>query len=431
MLVEGFRTTTAHALLSAGMLVALATSHASAVTLKVDDDGVQCPASAYTTIEAAVAAAAPGDKIKVCPGTYTPPGTITVLKSLKIKGKAPKAKTCNTLAPLDPTVDSIVEAPTSTGVAGIGFDVFADGVTIQGLVITHAGEAAIRTDPAYSGFTLKKVVLVENANGLYLHSNGAAPSFVKSSCFRRNTLAGIRTRYGLANATIKKNVFSETQQAAAIILDQELPATNANVVVSRNQSQGDSTFAVVLGTTASVLSKNTVDSTLGTAIFVGGNNANLEISGNTVTNAGTRGIRFNTAAFGGNASTGVLVSKNTIDKAGKHGIVIDSGAGETTLTASAIDGNVVTNSGQDGDGDGIRVEDPTASGANVGNTIQSNTISGSFNHDCHDDTSGSGTAGTGNTWVGDTAATQNVANLCKPGPANGVAEGSPSGAFLD
>jgi hypothetical protein len=108
-----------------------------------------------------------------------------------------------------------------------------------------------------------------------------------------------------------------------------------------------------------VPAKNTVDSTPH-CDRVGGNNVNLEISKNTVTNAGTRAIRFNTAAFnpGSAASTGVLVSSNVIDKAGVNGIAIDSSAGESTLASSTIEKNTVTDSGTSGAGDGIRVEDP-------------------------------------------------------------------------
>src|SRR5207253_6452122 len=43
---------------------------AAATTLLVDDDHVQCATAAYTSINAAIAAASPGDTIKVCPGLY-------------------------------------------------------------------------------------------------------------------------------------------------------------------------------------------------------------------------------------------------------------------------------------------------------------------------------------------------------------------------
>lgn len=53
-------------------------------TLLVDDDKVQCPNAAYTSIQAAVNAASPGDKINVCPGTYRE--QVRVTKRLTIRG---------------------------------------------------------------------------------------------------------------------------------------------------------------------------------------------------------------------------------------------------------------------------------------------------------------------------------------------------------
>src|SRR6266850_3116278 len=44
--------------------------------LIVDDDGLDCPNFQYMTIQAAVNDAMPGDKIKVCPGTYMEQVTI-------------------------------------------------------------------------------------------------------------------------------------------------------------------------------------------------------------------------------------------------------------------------------------------------------------------------------------------------------------------
>jgi hypothetical protein len=52
-----------------GLLPAGTASAAS--TLLVDDDLTECPDAAFTSIQAAAQAAAPGDRIDVCPGTYT------------------------------------------------------------------------------------------------------------------------------------------------------------------------------------------------------------------------------------------------------------------------------------------------------------------------------------------------------------------------
>jgi pectin methylesterase-like acyl-CoA thioesterase len=57
---------------------------ARAATLTVDDDHVQCPSAAFVTIQAAVIAASPGDRINVCPGIYHE--QVVVEKPLTISG---------------------------------------------------------------------------------------------------------------------------------------------------------------------------------------------------------------------------------------------------------------------------------------------------------------------------------------------------------
>jgi hypothetical protein len=65
---------------------------APAATLSVDDDRKDCTAAAYTSVQDAIDAAAPGDTIAICPGTYregnAQPNTsaIKIDKSLTLKG---------------------------------------------------------------------------------------------------------------------------------------------------------------------------------------------------------------------------------------------------------------------------------------------------------------------------------------------------------
>jgi hypothetical protein len=67
-------------------------SSAGAATLSVDDDGADCPAAPYTSIQSAVDAAAPGDTVTVCAGDYEEgPGTVgsnalLITKNLTLKG---------------------------------------------------------------------------------------------------------------------------------------------------------------------------------------------------------------------------------------------------------------------------------------------------------------------------------------------------------
>ena len=52
------------------LVFAFAPTAWSATTWLVDEDRADCPRADFNSIQAAVAAAAPGDKILVCPGTY-------------------------------------------------------------------------------------------------------------------------------------------------------------------------------------------------------------------------------------------------------------------------------------------------------------------------------------------------------------------------
>ncbi|WP_210495385.1 Ig-like domain-containing protein [Patulibacter sp. SYSU D01012] len=85
------------------------TASAGAATLAVDDDRVDCPAAPYTSIQAAVDAAAPGDTVTVCAGDYAE-GTgavgtnaLTIRKPLTIKGAG---------------ADLVRISPKASGVAG-------------------------------------------------------------------------------------------------------------------------------------------------------------------------------------------------------------------------------------------------------------------------------------------------------------------------
>ena len=70
----------------------LAAPAAPAATLSVDDDRQDCTAAAYTSVQDAIDAAAPGDTVAICPGHYAegngPPNTnaLKIDKTITLKG---------------------------------------------------------------------------------------------------------------------------------------------------------------------------------------------------------------------------------------------------------------------------------------------------------------------------------------------------------
>ena len=111
-------------------------------------------ASVYTTISAAVTAAAAGDTISIAPGTYT--GGVTVNKALTLDG-------------MTSTATDVVIDPT----AGDGIVVTANGVTIRDLEVTGAANGVVAS--GVTGLTLNNVTVTGNT-GTGLDLTGAAGS---------------------------------------------------------------------------------------------------------------------------------------------------------------------------------------------------------------------------------------------------------------
>src|SRR5437870_3563179 len=110
---------------------------AQAATLVVDDDGMASPTDcnattpAFTTIGAAVAAANPGDTIKVCPGLY--PGVFigtnasnVVLNNLTLLGAQAGVDARTRPFLPDPTTQSIIDDPCGP------VQIAANNVTLDG-----------------------------------------------------------------------------------------------------------------------------------------------------------------------------------------------------------------------------------------------------------------------------------------------------------
>jgi nitrous oxidase accessory protein NosD len=366
--------------------------------------GRSCDKAGYTTIGAAVAAAAAGDTVVVCPGTYTE--FVQVNKSITLRGFNTTLGKCfktEGLSP-DPTRDTIVDPPGP--LSGIGFDVRAESVTIQRFVITDA-DTGIQTDPSTAGHTLRENTLLLNGFGIHLHADGASRTAVTENCFRQNAAApggdAIFSNQGVRNVRISENEFYKTVHVpqATEAADIVMFGTVEDVRISRNTSRDSETFASLSGSHDSTITRNEVNGDgTASAIFVGGDTTDMVVSRNKIEDA-RRGIRFCAQCTVGAPATGVTVARNKIEDMVEDGIV----ANPTSLTSSVIEDNDAKKNGRDG----IRIERP----GNANNLIKDNEPEHNTDYDCHDDTTGGGTAGTANIWKKNEGKTSTPPGLCE------------------
>jgi hypothetical protein len=117
-------------------------------SLLVDDDKVQCPNATFTSIQAAVLAANPGDKINVCPGTYNEQVKIT--KRLTIQGIAAKNQNLAIIMP-SPAVANTTSLATGNPIAAIVLVDGTDKVKLNNLTVDGSASGIVGCSPNLMG----------------------------------------------------------------------------------------------------------------------------------------------------------------------------------------------------------------------------------------------------------------------------------------
>jgi len=162
--------------------------------LKVDDDGVQCPEAAYTTIQDAVDAANAGEKIQVCPGEYD--GAL-VDEEVHIKGLGGA---------------TIVGGPAHSSGLTQGFRLLAgsDGSSISHLTFTEDVDLTIMNGDAVNDVTIEHNTFY---NQIQAVSNWRGDNWKIS----HNTFEDLRTRCG-GGIAILVGAFDGVQDAKGSVV---------------------------------------------------------------------------------------------------------------------------------------------------------------------------------------------------------------------
>jgi parallel beta-helix repeat protein len=307
---------------------------------------VGCGQGSYASIGAAVSAAAPGNTILVCPGTYTEDVVVPPSKPLSIQGIG------------NPVVDA-------TGLNN-GVQVLASNSTVKGLVVENAiGEGILVQGVPGSpitGVTIASNTVIQNDQGNptgapttsspYPECNGSAQA--PGDCGE-----GIHLMVADNSSVVGNQV---NHNSGGILLTDEFGPTDGNLVAFNNVSNNTLDCGItVAGHNPGAFSGGLPQPTVG-GVFNNRIAFNV-ISGNGVAGQGA-GVILATP-FPGGAVYNNQVQNNIIWGNGLAGVTVHSHAPGQDVNGNTIEGNFIGTNNLDGDPDFFPSVDPSTTGVIV------------------------------------------------------------------
>jgi parallel beta-helix repeat protein len=405
----------------------------------------------YTTIQAAVNAASPGDVINIDTATYQE--QVVVSKNLTLEttpGQARATIQAPTAAPLTGSLDIVdftgstvtgaklqnlnIQGPAPDLKAGVNVEQGATGVTITGNTISAIKD---KNNIKLGDQTGVGILIGGNTGGVYT-AGGATVSSNTVSDYQK---CGIVINYAGSSASVSGNTVTGTGKTNALAQNGIQVGFGATATVSGNTVSGNiygfaspTTYeaADILlyqpgsGTSASGNTVSSCDVGIWALDAAGATIANNNVSGFgyagialDVVSTGCSNVTVNNNSVhdsnGPNAgiimfnATGCTITNNTISACG-DGIWLAAGdtnnrINANTISTSSVDGIVIA------DYDPTKTNGIGTTSTSSGNTISSNKATGSGSLDALDVSTGSGTAGTANTWSGNTFKTKSPGGL--------------------
>ena len=405
-------------------------SNALANTLVVGNDPTTCKDAQYTSINAAIVAAQPGDTIRVCAGTY--PEYVVVNKSLELVG-ARKGNAAAKGRQQGTDKESIVV----NGGQG-GFDVIANDVRIVGFTVQGNPASASYPNPGINVRTgsnriIDSNVLRGNGIGIYVETGLQQGLDVERNAFLDNKrvpstgqpsggLFAVGTQTN--NSEISSNFFSGGDPDEFCL---NIDGSDGGLVISHNDAVDDGAFLVIGSTTGTKVEHNTAVRPGGSGVFAFGNTNGLLIAHNSFEQGAGNGMHFLTNLFGPTApNTNSIISDNRVTGCAARGIYLEATTGATVennqldnnkdsgiqlaggIFGPAVANHIVNNRTRANGVNGIH-----AGSQSMNNTIEKNEMRDNVSFDAKDDTVGTGTAGTANFWIKDNCGTSSPSGLCQ------------------
>jgi parallel beta-helix repeat protein len=382
-----------------------------------------------------VNASAPGDRINVCPGTYTEEVTIPTgkdnifLRSVQawaaiIKAPPVMAGLTKTIVRVNGARGVTILAFTITGPGGTPCDSLRYGVRVDtggsadilGNHITHIHDTPLggcqngvavlvgRLSEATTGSARIFGNVIDNyqKNGPTVSNTGSHADIAFNRILGIGPTPliaqnGVQASGG-ATATIRHNfVADNVYSPQAVASTGILLFQSGQVNIAQNTLTSNDVGIYMLQPAAgSAAASNRVRAST--------------FDGITSDTADSNQIAYNKTDQNNGPGIGVYVSQRNTLQANLVQGNTDSGILLDTAGTNSIRDNHVRNNGTSSADttDGIRVNS-----LSTGNTFADNHLANNVTHDCHDDSVGTGTAGTANFWVNNEGATSKPPGLCR------------------
>lgn len=403
----------AGALTVAAMVLALIGADAAgAATRVVDNDRAQCPAAAYRTIQSAVDASAPNDRVSVCPGAYREQVWIRPGKE-GVVVESSKRRAATILAPrqFNGLPRAIVVAQAARSVVR--------GFRILGPLPAYAtcGDPFFTHDAGVQiGGSLVRIEdnLIYDIRDNCGHGDGI---------FAGDAEQELGLGFGANGAIVRDNLIAQYRERGIVVeeVDPSQPVRILDNEIAGAQSRP--TIGILNGQQGAVdVERNSIHSNRKVAIWLTGG---INTGDHTVRD---NRIRGNGLGIDVDGEGGSLIADNDISSSRSHGIVDHSTFGGSRILRNVVHDNngsglllqssngsalhasaVTSNQALRNRGDGIRVE-------GLGYNLRSNSASHSIGRDCRDTSGpgGSGTLGTFNVWTANRGKTSSPLGLCRP-----------------